>query len=406
MATELLDTAAMNAPRTIAWPSIAIAALCAIGMIAAGTGWWLASIMLALWLGSLWLAAPEHEEFASTIDADLVSRDAVSETIEPLDQPLLLLDQTRIIMANAAARGALGAHIVGQDARIALRHPDAMRLLGMADGDSVIIPGLTGGRSLWRLTRRRIDAERWMIELSDRTAEADVSRAHTDFVANASHELRTPLAAIIGYVETLSDGGPAVDAAATTRFLGIIEREAKRMLSLVEDLMTLSHVEAEKHDRPNEEVDLGNLARRVVSEVSSLPGKDRVTLGPCVDHALIAGDPGQLEQLLRNLVDNAVKYGDADQPVTVALEHDERNRLILSVADRGPGIAPEHLPHLTRRFYRTDPGRSRASGGTGLGLAIVKHMVERHSGQIEFASTLGEGTTVSVSFPTLAATTD
>ncbi|MDE2410662.1 MAG: two-component sensor histidine kinase [Sphingomonadales bacterium] len=396
----------MIGSRPLPWPSMGLALATAAGIVLAGVTAWLAFAVLVLWLGSLWLAAPEPEIAMPRIDAIEVSRDAVRETIEPLGQPLLILDGTRIVVANAAARAALGAHIVGQDARIALRHPDAMRLLDMGDGDSVSIAGFTGGRSLWQLTRRQVEGERWMIELSDRTAEADVSRAHTDFVANASHELRTPLAAIIGYVETLSDGGPAVDAAATTRFLGVIEREAKRMLTLVEDLMTLSHVEAEKHDRPAEEIDLGNLARRVVSEVKSLPGKDRVVLAAVEPGARVAGDPGQLEQLLRNLIDNALKYGSPDAPVTVSLETDGKDRLVLSVADRGPGIAPEHLPHLTRRFYRTDPGRSRASGGTGLGLAIVKHIVERHGGQLDIASTLGEGTRIGVALPALVQADD
>ena len=120
--------------------------------------------------------------------------------------------------------------------------------------------------------------------------------------------------------------------------------------------------------------------------------------------AEVLGDPTQLEQLLRNLIENAVKYGAPDQPVKVSVAVPQgRGGPVLSVADRGPGIAPEHLPHLTRRFYRTDPGRSRASGGTGLGLAIVKHIVERHRAQLDIASTLGEGTTVSVAFPALPA---
>ena len=358
---------------------------------------------VVLWLGSLWLAAPEPEITLSRPDAGEVSRDAVRDAIEPLGTPLLVLEGTRIVTANGAARAALGSHVLGQDARIALRHPDAMRLLDMEDDASITISGFTGARSLWQLTRRRIDEQQWLIELADRTAEADVSRAHTDFVANASHELRTPLAAIIGYAETLGDENAPADAETARRFLGIIEREAKRMLSLVEDLMTLSHVEAEKHDRPSESLDLGQLAARVVGEVSTLRGKERVVLEQAAPDAEVLGDPTQLEQLLRNLIDNALKYGAPDQPVTVSVAAPQgRGGPVLSVADRGPGIAPDHLPHLTRRFYRTDPGRSRASGGTGLGLAIVKHIVERHRAQLDIASTLGEGTTLSVAFPAVA----
>lgn len=391
----------MIARRPLPLPGLALAGLAAIGMLVAGAGLWLVLAVALLWAGSLWLTAPEPEIPVPPVDAEQVSSDAINETIEAIGLPLLLLDGTRITIANAAARAALGAHVVGQDARIALRHPDAMRLIDMGDGESVVIPGFTGGRSLWQLTRRRIDADRWLIELADRTTESDISRAHTDFVANASHELRTPLAAIIGYVETLSDSAETIDAETSRRFLGIINREAKRMLALVEDLMTLSHVEAEKHDRPIEVLDLAALAARVVAEVSSMQGKERVELLRGPEDAPVQGDPGQLEQLLRNLTDNALKYGAPDQPIQVTVDSGPQG-VRLEVCDRGPGIAPEHLPHLTRRFYRTDPGRSRASGGTGLGLAIVKHIVERHRARLDVASTLGEGTQVSVLFPPIS----
>lgn len=380
-------------------PGLFLAALAALGLAVAGVSLPLVGAVVLVWIGSLWLTLPEPELAEIRVDKAEVTRDAVREVIESLGAPLLVLEGTRIVMANAAARAALGAHVQGQDARIALRHPDAMRLLDMADGDSVTIPGFTGTRSLWQLTRRRIDKQRWLIELADRTTEADVSRAHTDFVANASHELRTPLASIIGYVETLEEGGPAVDAEAQKRFLGIVLREARRMLSLVEDLLSLSHAEAEKHDHPTEPLDLGKLAARVVGEVASLRGKEQVQLVAAADGAVVAGDSTQLEQLLRNLIDNALKYGGADSPVEVSVAAPQANTIELAVTDHGPGIAPEHLPHLTRRFYRTDPGRSRASGGTGLGLAIVKHIVERHRGKLDITSTLGEGTRVTVSLP-------
>lgn len=389
----------MTGKRTLPIAGLSLAALAALGLAVADVDLWLILAVALVWGGSLWLTMPEPEITEARVDKAEVTRDAVREAIESLGPPLLVLEGTRIVMANAAARAALGAHVQGQDARIGLRHPDAMRLMDMADGDSVTITGFTGSRSLWQLTRRQIDKQRWLIELADRTTEADVSRAHTDFVANASHELRTPLAAIIGYVETLEDGGPAVDAEAEKRFLGIVLREARRMLSLVEDLLSLSHAEAEKHDHPTEPIDLGKLAARVVGEVASLRGKERVQLSAAAEGALVAGESAQLEQLLRNLIDNALKYGGDDSPVEVGVTTTRPGTIELCVADHGPGIAPEHLPHLTRRFYRTDPGRSRASGGTGLGLAIVKHIVERHQGQIDITSELGQGTRVTVALP-------
>ena len=396
--------------RTPSFLSMAIAALAVGAAVLATARPWLGLLLAVLWLLAWWLALPPWREVsvpsvpgpeqpgAFTL-AEMV-RGGQRAVLEPLGLPLLLVDAGRIAVANAAARAALGGHIVGQDARIALRHPEAVRLLSMPGDATLTVAGLTGARSLWRLARHDVGEGRFIIEMADQTTEANIGRAHTDFVANASHELRTPLAAIIGYTETLADGGAPVDAPTTKRFLATILREAMRMLSLVEDLMVLSRVEAEKHDQPAETVDLSGLMARVVAEVTSIAGKDRVVLTKVAPGAFVLGDAGQLEQLLRNLIDNALKYGAPDVPVEVSLARDESgDALRLAVRDHGTGIAPEHLPHLTRRFYRVDAGRSRASGGTGLGLAIVKHIVERHRGELAITSATGEGTEVSVRLP-------
>lgn len=386
---------------SLPWPGMILAAIGAVGLVLAGAGWWLAAAILVLWLGSLWLVRPEPETIVAPVDTAGLREEAQQASIEPIGLPLVILSGERITNANKAARALLGSHIVGQDARIALRHPEALRLLAMGDGESLTIAGFVRARSLWQLTRRniggRIGEDTWLIEMADRSAEADVGRAHTDFVANASHELRTPLAAIIGYTETLAEDGAPVDAATRKKFLGTVLREARRMESLVTDLMSLSQVEAEKHDVPTEPVDLASLIRQVAGEATALAGKDRVVLSLPESPLAMPGDRAQLEQLVRNLIDNALKYGGADEPVEVALASGNGG-IVLTVRDHGPGIAPEHLPHLTRRFYRADPGRSRASGGTGLGLAIVKHIVERHRGRLDIASILGQGTTVTAAF--------
>jgi two-component system phosphate regulon sensor histidine kinase PhoR len=388
----------MTGKRSLPWPGMALTAIGAVALLVTGVSLWLILGIATLWVGSLWISQPEPHSFTTTPDVGEATHDAMAELIEPIGFPLILLNMQRIVLANAAARSALGAHIVGQDARIALRHPEAMRLLEMTDGDSVMIPGFTGGRSLWQLTRRRIDTRLWLIELHDRTSEADVSRAHTDFVANASHELRTPLSAIIGYVETLSESGQEVDPETTSRFLQTVLREARRMQTLVSDLMSLSQVEAEKHDLPTDDIDLGKLVERVVGEATAIAGKERVALSVPQESSTVHGERTQLEQLVRNLVDNSLKYGDTHKPVSVDLALNDNDELVLTVADKGAGIAPEHIPLLTRRFYRTDPGRSRQAGGTGLGLAIVKHIVERHRARLDIESTLGEGTTIRVTF--------
>ena len=268
-------------------------------------------------------------------------------------------------------------------------------------GGVATIPGLTGTRSVWEVAHRPIDDRFAMIELINKTAETDITRAHTDFVANASHELATPLASIIGYAETLAEGGEGVDPARAAAFTATILREGRRLQSLVQDLMSLSRIEAEKHERPRERIDLGNLAASVAGDFAVTHGEGRVLIEWPSRPAPVEGDRGQLEQLIRNLVDNALKYGAQDEPVMVSVS-EANGRVTLTVADRGPGIAAEHLPHLTRRFYRTDPGRSRAAGGTGLGLAIVKHIVERHCGNLNIASKPGEGTTVTARFDAAA----
>jgi two-component system phosphate regulon sensor histidine kinase PhoR len=321
------------------------------------------------------------------------------DLIENSGLPLLMLDGERIIVANAAAREALGTHVLGQDARVAFRHPAAVDLLSRSGRGSETIPGLTGPRTIWQMSRSFIDDRYSMVELINRSAEADISRAHTDFVANASHELRTPLSSIIGYMETLVEAGDTIEPARAARFHATVLREAKRLQGLVEDLMSLSRVEAEKHDRPRERIDLALLVQQAARDGAGPDRQERVDAIIAERPLPIHGDRKQLEQLVCNLVDNALKYGAPDTPVTVELSRDERDMAVLNVRDRGEGIAPEHLPHLTRRFYRTDPGRSRAAGGTGLGLAIVKHIVERHRGRLDIASVQGEGTTVTVRIP-------
>ena len=272
----------MRGNRSIPWLGMALALAAMFGLIQASVGLVPVALTGLLWFFSLWLdwlrpaAEIEHPEPAARVDLDAVAREAMQQLIEPLQTPILLFDQHRAIAANAMARNTLGAHVAGQDARIALRHPDAVRLLAQPDGSSVTVRGMTGPRSQWQLTRQRIDARYWFIELMDRTAEADIVRAQTDFVANASHELRTPLAAIIGYVETLSDAPKAIDAKTTAQFHATVLREARRMQSLVADLISLSKLEAEKHDQPNEAIDLSLLATSVAADISAITGKNRV----------------------------------------------------------------------------------------------------------------------------------
>ena len=387
----------MEQRRALPWPGIVLALAGALAMLLSDASLWLAGAVMIIWLGSLWLTAAKPPSIPRGTSGASFTRDSMAELIEHSGTPLLLTERNRVAIANQTAREVLGSHIVGQDLRVALRHPEAIALVESDRPKTAVVQGLSRRRDIWRISRQPLSEEMAVIELINRTAEADISRAHTDFVANASHELRTPLASIIGYVETLSEENGEGDPAMREKFLGIILREAKRLQSLVSDLMSLSRVEAEKHDQPVECVELKALVERAARDAAGSDRLERLELA--TEEAVVRGDPQQLEQLVRNLVDNALKYGNPDEAVTVTLDQGESGEARLAVTDRGEGIEPEHLPHLTRRFYRTDPGRSRASGGTGLGLAIVKHIVERHRGRLDIASKPGQGTTVTVRIP-------
>lgn len=391
----------MSARRPLPWPGIALALVTGAAMLLAEANVWLVIAILILWIGSLWIAQPGPAIDRPREEGVQLGLEGIRELIDQFSLPVLMLEGDRIVIANAEARAIFGAHIVGQDARMALRHPEAVALLDQEKGGSATIEGLIGSRSIWQVIRQPIDERYWLVELHNRSAEADVSRAHTDFVANASHELRTPLASIIGYVETLSDDEATVDPKTTRRFHETVLREAKRLQALVSDLMSLSRVEAEKNERPSELLDFGKLVVKAAGDAGRAEDKSRVKVR-AANALRIHGDEQQLEQLVRNLVDNALKYGDPAFPVEVEVSKADNARAVLTVTDHGEGIAPEHIPYLTRRFYRTDPGRSRAAGGTGLGLAIVKHIVERHRGWLDIESQQGRGTTVTVKLPLAA----
>jgi len=389
----------MSESRAIPWPGIGLALVAGVFMLTAGADFWIVIAVVAVWIGSIFLLSPAPQAPVTRAEGMQLTRDGMRELIEHSGMPLLLLDDNRIVIANAEARAVLGRHILGQDARVAFRHPAAVDLLAREQGGSVTVQGLTGPRSSWQMTRQPIDGRYWLIELINRTAEADISRAHTDFVANASHELRTPLASIIGYVETLAEEGEKADPERARKFLDTVLREARRLQNLVDDLLSLSRVEAEKHDQPRSKLDLGGLVERAARDGAGPERTERIAIELPPDPILVRGDGEQLEQVVRNLVDNALKYGEPGGPVEISLVPGERQMAVLQVRDRGEGIEPEHLPHLTRRFYRTDPGRSRAAGGTGLGLAIVKHIVERHRGRLDIESRRGQGTTVTIRMP-------
>ncbi len=216
-------------------------------------------------------------------------------------------------------------------------------------------------------------------------------RIRVDFVANASHELRTPLSTIGGYAETLAEEH---DLPAETRssFGRIIRDESRRMLRIIEDLMSLSRIQADRFVAPLERVSLTEVIKASLATIALSEPPSRLMLDAADDLPPVRGDRSQLVQMVDNLLSNALRYGcdRPDSTIEIRLASEGR-RISVTVTDHGPGIPREHLPRLTERFYRVDAARSRESGGTGLGLAIVKHIVERHKGSIEIKSTLGIG---------------
>jgi two-component system phosphate regulon sensor histidine kinase PhoR len=224
-----------------------------------------------------------------------------------------------------------------------------------------------------------------------------VDAMRRDFIANVSHELRTPLTVVGGFVETLADA-PDLPVTESRRYFDLMLDHTRRMQRLLDDLLTLSRLESEEHSLKDERVDVPELARALKSEAESLSrGRHRVSLR-LDSSALLQGSLQEIRSALGNLVSNAVRYTPEGGEITLAWREHEGEG-IFSVTDTGEGIAAEHIPRLTERFYRIDRSRSRETGGTGLGLAIVKHVLTRHGARLEIQSTPGKGSTFSAIFP-------
>jgi two-component system phosphate regulon sensor histidine kinase PhoR len=325
---------------------------------------------------------------------------AMRDLIDAIDEPALLAEGRVVRLANAAARALLGREIEGSDVRLAIRHPQALAFVLAGKPGDIDFTGVGAVGRPWRLLVRKVGGSALLLRLIDRTAAHSAEKMRVDFVANASHELRTPLTTVLGYAESLEDGD--LEPETTAKFAATIRSEAKRMLRIIEDLMSLSRIEADRFVAPSDTVAIGSILRSSVESVRPA-AKERgcdLHLDLQDDLPPIPGDLGQLGQLVDNLLSNAVRYGCGSSGckirVSAALED---STIKIEVSDTGPGIPRQHLPFITRRFYRVDAARSRDSGGTGLGLAIVKHIVERHRGTLAIDSTPGKGTTVTVRLP-------
>ena len=331
-----------------------------------------------------------------------------------LPQPAMVLDRDgRVIAFNEAAAAVAPALRRGEPALIALRMPELVSAIRRA-----------GKRREPQRVEffERVPLDRWfeafvrpvrlagegsdvlVMTFNDLTPLRRVEEMRADFIANASHELRTPLAALLGFIETLQ-GRAKDDAVAREKFLVIMQAQATRMARLIDDLLSLSRIELNAHLQPDTPVDLAPIVRQVVDGLQML-ARDRgveikVSVPP--EPVTVAGDRDELIRALENLVENALKYGAAGKRIDIALSRGQTRAGVaearLAVRDYGPGIAPEHLPRLTERFYRVDVADSRQQGGTGLGLALVKHILNRHTGRLSIESTPGAGASFCMHLP-------
>jgi two-component system, OmpR family, phosphate regulon sensor histidine kinase PhoR len=330
-----------------------------------------------------------------------------SALLEGLSEASLIAVDGQVLASNSAARALLGAEINRSPLDRVISHPaarEALERITSEDAAEVELTGLGGSRRHWLMRTAPLGEGRWLIRFVDRSEARAAEQMRVDFVANASHELRTPLSTLVGYAETLRERGEDIDRETRERFLSVVHDEARRMQRIVEDLISLSRIEAEKFTTPTEPVDLAPLIDQALDSVQRIADERGSPLVRKVDADVpaIAADRGQILQLLDNLITNALRYGEPETPVRVSV-HAEHPMVHLAVADQGEGIAPEHVKRVTERFYRVDTSRSRSLGGTGLGLSIVKHIVERHRGRLMIDSKLGEGTTVHVLLPVAGA---
>jgi len=355
------------------------------------------------------------QALTQSINTDLL----VDTLISALPDPAVVLNRTEQVVAlNARALALAPALRRGEPASIALRMPELVAAIRQAIGSGIA----------QRVEfAERVPVERWseafvtpfalagatsaaarnlvLVTIHDLTPLRRVEEMRADFVANASHELRTPLASLSGFIETLQ-GSARDDAAARARFLAIMKDQATRMARLIDDLLSLSRIELNVHVRPQTPVDVVPLVRQVADSLQML-ARDRgveIKINAPAAPVVVPGDRDELIRVCENLVENALKYGASGKRVDITLASgarpgSEAEEAAISVRDYGPGIAPEHLPRLTERFYRVDVVESRAQGGTGLGLALVKHIVARHRGRLSIESDAGRGATFTVRLP-------
>ncbi len=319
----------------------------------------------------------------------------------PIGVTVLDINQ-RIIWCNPSAERHLGIQLKqdrGQSLPYLIRHAAFIAYLqDPPTSTPLIIHRIRGNELSLSLQLVPYSATERMLVTHDISAMERDERIRQDFVANVSHELRTPLTVLSGYIETLLDSDN-LDIATQQRALHTMQTQAARMLRLVQELLSLSHLESRRSPAPEEPIPVDYLVQQAVQTGQQLSQGQHTLCGECSVADLLLGSESDLLSAFGNLVTNAVRYTPPGGRIDIQWQRDAQGNGRLSVRDTGPGIAPEHLPRLTERFYRVDRGRSRETGGTGLGLAIVKQVAMHHDSKLDISSVPGKGSCFSLIFP-------
>ena len=371
-----------------------------------------------------WLSArrrlPKSEKLpGSNKELDHRAIENVALLMAAIDVPAFLLDSSDRVLCHSTRALDLFPHIAdGQLLHQVTRNPDLIetvqfaRQVNTTRSSELADRSAFGRRMTVIVTPLRVALAQsgasdektgvLLVQFRDLSEQDRLSQLRSDFIANASHELRTPLASLKGFIETLQ-GSASGDAAARTRFLGIMEAQAARMARILDDLLSLSRIEMRAHLAPQDKVDVAAIALAAVHGLEPIATEAGIelSLAGTSQPVYVHGDRDELEQVFQNLIENAIKYGRHGGHVQITIQRRARSntspdRIAVEVSDDGPGIAETHLPRLTERFYRVDTATSRERGGTGLGLAIVKHILNRHRGELEINSTVGRGSKFTV----------
>ena len=345
------------------------------------------------------------------VDATTTAMPSDFSVFDALPLPTIMVDiQSKILQTNRAAGREFGQLLIGNFLTLKFREPEMVAAFNQAvDQDAPVnfemherVPFERWYRvDICPIHKVGLPTRRYAILFRDISEAHNIERMRADFVANASHELRTPLASLTGFIETLR--GPARnDVAAREKFLGIMQEQAGRMSRLIDDLLSLSRLEMRTNVDRSEVIDIAALTSQVVDALCPMALESGVEIERKFGAVpiQISAVRDELIQVLENLIENACKYGKSGGKVAVSIdESDDGREVIVSIRDFGPGIAAEHIPRLTERFYRATPNTGTVQKGTGLGLAIVKHIVSRHKGRLVIQSKPGTGSTFAVHLP-------